>query len=89
MSPEDYESVTAQIIQFSLGDTNKKVTIAITDDELCESPDENFFVSLTLVSGSPPISISTQQAQVVIDDSYEPECCECFHIQLCPFIHAH
>ena len=69
MSPEDYESVTAQIIQFSLGDTNKKVTIAITDDELCESPDENFFVSLT--------------------DSYEPECCECFHIQLCPFIHAH
>ena len=78
MSPEDYENVTAQIIQFGAGDSNKRVSIAITDDEICELPDENFFVSLTLVTGSPPISISTQQAQVVIEDSYEPECCEFF-----------
>ena len=65
---------------FSRGDTRVCHTIDILQDDICESdPNEHFFSDLSYVSGEPPITIEPDNAQVVIDDSAEPEC-ECINV---------
>ena len=49
--------------------------INIVQDDLCED-NENFFSSLSLLSGMEPITIDPSTAEVVIDDSREVECCK-------------
>ena len=60
---------------FNRGDTHICHTIDILQDNICEyPPNENFFPDLAYVSGMQPITIAPPTAQVVIDDSDEPEC---------------
>lgn len=60
---------------FSRGDTRACLTIGILDDSNCEDdPNENFFLNLTYVSGMQPITVEPLTAQVIIDDTGEPEC---------------
>ena len=79
VSPADYVSVSSQVISFSTGDTSHTVTLSITNDEICEMTDESFSVSLSLLSGTAPITISPELAQVAISDTDEPECGELLH----------
>ena len=60
---------------FGLGETRVCHTITITNDNICESdPNEFFFSDLSYVSGIQPIAIDPSRAQVIIDDTNEPEC---------------
>ena len=68
-------SVTGQELMFNHGDTLICYTITILQDNICEyPPNENFFLDLAYVSGLQPITIAQPTAEVVIDDSDEPEC---------------
>ena len=73
VSPTDFAAIS-QTISFSIGDTSHTVRLSITNDEICESPNEGFFVDIALASGVQPITISPSRAQVVINDGDEPEC---------------
>ena len=74
-APEDYGAVTNQVIEFSAGQERAIHTITIAQDDICETePDENFFSNIVLQSGEPPIMVVRPRAEVIIDDSGEPEC---------------
>ena len=63
------------MLSFSRGDTQVCYLIFIGNDNDCESdPNEFFFTELAYVSGVQPITIAPHTAQVIIDDSAEPEC---------------
>ena len=50
-------------------------TINVMVDNICESdPNERFYSNLAYVSGMQPIYIDPVTAQVIIDDTSEPEC---------------
>ena len=55
--------------------------VNITDDDICENdPNESFFSNLVLGGGEQPIMVDPPRAEVIIDDSEEPECgklCSC------------
>ena len=71
----DYVAVVGEELVFVQGQTRACHTISILQDELCEYPPNEFFFSdLAYVSGLLPITISPSTAQVIIDDSFEPEC---------------
>ena len=75
-SPDDYNAVTRDIIEFNIGDTRQTHTITIKQDELCEDERlESFLSIITLedVSGG-SVRVIQPQATVYIDDSDEPEC---------------
>ena len=73
----DYDSVSGQIIQFNRGDVTQTHTITINDDDECEEdPNENFFSNLTLGVGAGHITVTRPQAEVIINDTDEYECCE-------------
>ena len=75
VSPDDYGGVIGQLIQFNTGDTNQTHTIAIRQDDICETdPNEFFFSNIILVSGTQLIDVIRPQATVIIDDSLEPGC---------------
>ena len=76
VAPDDYVAITGQIIQFNVGDTNHSLTLSIVNDGMCETPNESFFVRISLVSSIGSIAISPSQTQVFIDDVNEPECGE-------------
>ena len=60
---------------FNPSDTRVCHTIIIQQDDICESdPNESFFSDLAYVSGIQTIIIDPPTAEVVIDDSAEPEC---------------
>ena len=62
-------------LQLYLGDIQVCHTIDILHDNICEHPlNEFFFSDLAYVSGVQPITIAPPTAQVVIDDTAEPEC---------------
>ena len=79
-SPADFEALRSQIIQFNTGDTVHNFTLTIANDGICEVPNENFIVNITVVSGTQPIFITTHRAHVIINDMNEPECGECIGI---------
>lgn len=71
----DYLAVTGEELMFSRGETRVCHTIVIVNDDICErDPSENFFSDLAYVSGVMPITIAPSTAEIVIDDSAEPEC---------------
>ena len=75
VSPDDYEAVVNQLIQFNMGDVRVMHTIRINQDEICETdPDEFFFSDITFNSGMQPINVIRETATITIDDSNEPEC---------------
>jgi len=59
---------------FNYGDTRVCHTLDILQDSTCEYPFNEFFSDLAYVSGVQPITIAPPTAQVVIDDTAEPEC---------------
>jgi hypothetical protein len=73
-SPADFEALRSQIIQFNTGDTVHNFTLTIANDGICEVPNENFIVNITVVGGIQPIFIITHRAHVIINDMNEPEC---------------
>ena len=75
--PEDYEAVTSSVIQFDVGDIRVTHTIRIIQDQICETdPNEVFFSNIAFNSGVQPIIMIRQTAEIIIDDSAEPECSE-------------
>ena len=75
VSPDDYEAVVNELIQFNVGDVRVNHTIIINQDEICENdPDEFFFSDITFNSGMQPINVIRETATITIDDSIEPEC---------------
>ena len=72
--PGDY-TADSGTIEFGIGDINKTHTVIINQDDICEiDPFESFFSNLALVSGVPVIDVIRPRAEVIIDDSMEPEC---------------
>ena len=76
VSPDDYEAVVDDIIQFNTGDKYQTHTIFINDDILCELGEipEFFLSNIVLDSGVLPINVIEPQATISIDDLQEPEC---------------
>ena len=74
VSPADFDAISGQTISYSIGDTSHTVRITITNDEICESPNESFFVDIAIASGIQPITISPSRAEIIINDGDEPEC---------------
>ena len=75
MSPGDYGAVVNEPLVFNMGDVRVTHTIVINQDDECEDdPYEDFFSNLALVSGVQPITVIRPRAQVIINDSLEPEC---------------
>ena len=71
----DYVAVAGEALVFNQNDTRVCHAIDIMDDTICESdPNERFFSDLVFVSGEQPINIAPMTAQVIIDDTAEPEC---------------
>ena len=71
-SPGDY---TAVAIEFNVGDLNVTHTILISDDEDCENdPNEHFISIIAPVCGMQPVNVIRPHAQVIINDSVQPEC---------------
>ena len=76
VSGADYGAQSAVLV-FNRDDTRSCHIITIVDDNVCEyPPNENFFSDLAYVSGMQPITISPPTAEVIIDDSDQPECGE-------------
>ena len=75
--PDDYERVIDEVLDFAVGQTTACHIVNITDDIICENdPNEFFFSNLVLGGGDQPIDVDPEQAQVIIDDTNEPECGE-------------
>ena len=75
--PDDYERVIDEVLNFAVGQTMACHIINITDDNICENnPNEFFFSNLVLGGGDQPIVVDPEQAQIIIDDTNEPECGE-------------
>ena len=79
----DYLAVTGEELVFNPCDARVCSTIHILQDSISEhDPNEDFFMDLAYVSGVQPIIITQPMAQVVIDDSDEPECkCCILHVE--------
>ena len=70
---DDYESEVFQLV-FEIGDERACHDVRILDDESCEYPIEDFFSNLVYHSGEIPISISPNEARIIINDTFEKEC---------------
>ena len=65
----DYVSSTGQL-EFAIGDTRECHRVQILNDDICELPEQElFFSSLTLLSGTPVITVDPNRAQIIIDDT--------------------
>lgn len=72
---DDYAEVADEQLIFSHGTTRVCHSIFIMNDAICErDTNETFFSELAYISGVLPITINPTTAQVVIDDTDEPEC---------------
>ena len=77
----DYEAVIDEPLVFNRDITRVCHDIDILQDDICESdPNEFFFSNLTLSSGMQPIIVFPPSAEVIIDDTAEPECKSYIHI---------
>ena len=72
----DYTAAVGEQLVFAQGQNVACHRIMIIEDNICENyPIEDFFSSLTYVSGIMPILIDPPRTRVIIDDdTYEPEC---------------
>ena len=63
------------LLIFNMGDERVTHTITVNQDDECkEDPYKDFFSNLALVSGVQPITVIRPRAQIIINDSLEPEC---------------
>ena len=77
----DYDAISNLQLEFNTGDTEQCYNVTINQDDICENdPNENFIVSLTYVSGTLPITVAPDEADVIIDDVNEPECGEFYQL---------
>ena len=84
----DYVAVAGEELVFNRGSTRVCHTIDILQDNTCESDSNELFISgLANVRGV-QIYIHPSTAQVVIDDTAEPECF-CQGIHTCILLHFH
>ena len=75
VAPGDYGAVTNEIIIFTRGQVRETRRVITNQDDECETdPDENFFSNLVFDSGIQPITVIRPRAEIIIDDSNEPEC---------------
>ena len=71
----DYTTVAIEFLHFNVGDVTVTHTILISDDEDCENvPNEHFISKIAPVCGMQPVNVIQPHAQVIINDSVEPEC---------------
>ena len=69
---------------FSVGDSRACRNISIHDDNVCEDDPNEIIVLHLVVSGSTPnISIDPATAEVVIDDTNEPDCSKLLRLYYC------
>ena len=81
MAPEDYESSNQQLI-FATGISRVCHFVNIINDTMCEiNPTEDFFPNLELAFGE-NIIVDPPQAQVIINDTNQPECGELDNIRI-------
>ena len=78
VSHQDYGSVDNEVLQFSEGDDQLGYTLTVNRDEMCEQNIEDFFVQLSLYSGTLPVSISQSRARIIISDYVERDCRKCW-----------
>ena len=70
-SPGDFEAQNDHQITFNTGDTRVIHTINIVNDDMCESPQEEFFSRISLFTQDRHINIAQSQTRIVILDSTE------------------
>ena len=63
-----------ELVHFTTGDTRVAHTINIVNDDVCESPHEEFTCRISLVNEDPLTSIVNPLARIMIEDSTELEC---------------
>ena len=64
-------------LEFNAGETRQCYSININQDDICEiDPNESFTVSLQYESGTQPILVEPDVADVLINDNDETECGE-------------
>ena len=76
MAGEDYVAVIRITLNFPRGTEHVCHTITILQDDECEvlPVNKSFFSDLSLESGVGEILIQPPTAEVIIDDTEEPEC---------------
>ena len=70
-SGDDFTALSAEEVTFLVGDADGQercATVDLTDDDLVEC-DEDFTVSLALVTSKPNLSLGTDMTTVTISDS--------------------
>ena len=73
--PADYNGVANGILTFNQGNERVTHTIIINHDDICENDSyEDFFSKLALNSGIQPITVIQPCAQIILNDTLEPEC---------------
>ena len=73
-SPGDFEPQNNYQLTFNTGDTRVIYTINIVNDDICESPQGEFFSRTSLFTQDQHINIARSQTRIVISDSTEREC---------------
>ena len=80
VAPGDYGAVVGEQLVFNTGESRRCHTVTIVDDDICEEPLTEYFLSdLAFVSGQQVITIDPAQARVVILED-EEDCGECLHL---------
>ena len=74
MADEDYIAVVREPLMFPRGTVRVCHTVDIIQDRECEDFPNEFFSDLMRESGVGEIIIRPPTAQVIIDDTAEPEC---------------
>ena len=70
--------VGEQLGPFSIFQQRHCLDISISDDDVCEEPEESF--SLSLSTGGQAVNISREIVTVYIEDAGEVECGKLYHI---------
>ena len=68
MAGEDYVQSTGQLV-FAVGDTRQCHEVTIIDNNICERPEMEFFLStLSLVAGT-QVVVDPEETRVIIDEN--------------------
>ena len=82
VAPGDYGAVVGEQLVFNTGDDRQCHTVNIVNDDICEEPlTEHFLSDLAYVSGQQAITIDPAQAHIVIVEDGD-DCGECIHLSL-------
>ena len=70
----DFEPQNDYQLTFNTEDTRVICSISVVNDDICESPQEEFFSRISLFTQDRHINIARPQTRIVILDSTEREC---------------